>query len=179
LFWIFLFSISPVIIWFYIKFDSHFYDCYLLFSFYFFNWKFLFIKFDHHSFTTRNSLNTNGFTDGIFLSVFWGWNYRRPLSVCNSVCNYGRKIFRILKKGGSLTWRFWRVIFFRRNHRRIQNDSPYSARTVMRPVRRLNYRRTHRGIWNGKSVRWRVYVSVRITNVITDGVSVGETVGKS
>ena len=33
---------------------------------------------------------------------------------------------RIQKKGGSLTWRFWRVILFRRNHRRIQNDSPYS-----------------------------------------------------
>jgi hypothetical protein len=58
-----------------------------------------------------------------------------------------------------------------------------TARTV--PVqwcdrfRRLNCRRTHRGIWNGRSVRWRVYISVRITDVITDGVSVGETVGKS
>jgi hypothetical protein len=29
--------------------------------------------------TTRNLLNTNGFTDIIFLSVIWGWNYRRTL----------------------------------------------------------------------------------------------------
>jgi len=57
----------------------------------------------------------------------------------------------------------------------FKNDCPYSARKVMRPVRRLNFRRTHRGIWNGRSVRWHVYVSVRIT----DGHSVGKTVGKS
>jgi len=45
-------------------------------------------------YTTRNSLNTNGFTDGIFLSVFWGRNYRRPLSVRNSVGKNRRKLFR-------------------------------------------------------------------------------------
>jgi len=105
--------------------------------------------------------------------------YRRKFSVGIYRLNYERKSFWIKKKGGSLTWRFWRVIFFQWNHRRIQNDSPYSARTVMWPVRRLNCRRTHRGIWNGRSVRWHVYVSVRITDVITDEVSVGKTVGKS
>jgi len=35
-------------------------------------------------------------------------------------------MFRIKKKGGSLTWRFWRGYFYRWNHWRIQNDSPYS-----------------------------------------------------
>ena len=35
-------------------------------------------------------------------------------------------MFRIKKKGGSLTWRLWRGYFYRRNHRWIQNDSPYS-----------------------------------------------------
>jgi len=62
-------------------------------------------------------------------------------------------------------------------------DSKTTARTVTWPVRRLYYRRTHLGIWNGRSVRWRVYVSVRITDLIsdwfTDGISVGESVGKS
>jgi len=42
---------------------------------------------------------------------------------------YGWKSFWIKKKGGSLTWRFWRGYFYRRNHRRIQNDSPYSDMT--------------------------------------------------
>ena len=49
-------------------------------------------------------------------------NYRRKISVGSYRLNYGRKSFWIKKKGGSLTWRFWRVIFFRR----IQKDSPYS-----------------------------------------------------
>jgi hypothetical protein len=106
-------------------------------------------------------------------------NYRQNFFVGSYRLNYGRKMVRIKKKDGSLTWRFWRVIFCWRNHRRIQNNSPYSARTVTRPVRRLNCRRTHRGIWNGRSVRWRVYVSVRITDVSTDGYSVSKTIGKS
>jgi hypothetical protein len=106
-----------------------------------------------------------------------------PFSVRNSVgsyrLTYERKSFWIKKKGGSLMWRFWRVIFFRRNYRRIQNEGFEIAGTVTWPVRRLNCRRTHQGIWNGRSVRWRVYVSVRSTDVITDGLSDGETVGKS
>jgi hypothetical protein len=40
--------------------------------------------------TTRNSLNSNGFTDEIFLSVIWSRNY-------------GRKSFQIKKKAGH--WR--------------------------------------------------------------------------
>ena len=106
-------------------------------------------------------------TDGPFSVRNSVGNYRRNISVGTYWLNYGRKMVWIKKKGGSLTWRFWRVIFCRR----IQNDSPYSARTVTRPVRRLNCRRTHRGIWNGRSVRWLVYVSVRITDGFTDGKS--------
>jgi len=78
------------------------------------------------------------------------------------------KVSELKKKGGSLTWRFWWVIFF--------DGFKTTARTVTWPVRRLNCRPHHRGIWNGRSVRWRVDLSIRITNVITDGVSVGETV---
>ena len=98
-------------------------------------------------------------------------NYRRKISVGSYRMNYGRTSFQIEKKGGLLTWRFWLVIF--------SDGFKMTARTVTWPVRRLNCRRTHRGIWNGRSVRWRVDFSVRITDVITDGVSVGETVGKS
>ena len=55
--WIF-FLISSLKFWFnltlkfdfYINFGFYFYDCYLLFSYYFFNWNFLPIKFDPHSF---------------------------------------------------------------------------------------------------------------------------------
>jgi len=53
-------------------------------------------------------------------------NYRRKIFVGSYRLNYGQKSFWIKKKGGSLTWRFWRVIFFRRHHWRIQNDSLYS-----------------------------------------------------
>ena len=48
------------------------------------------------------------------------------MSVGSYRLNYGWKSFRIKKKGGSLTWRFWQGYFYRRNHRRIQNDSLYS-----------------------------------------------------
>jgi len=48
------------------------------------------------------------------------------VSVDSYRLNYGWKTFRIKKKGGSLTWRFWRGYFYRKNHRRIQNDSTYS-----------------------------------------------------
>ena len=48
------------------------------------------------------------------------------MSVGSYRLNYGWKSFRIKTKDGSLTWRFWRGYFYRRNHRRIQNDSLYS-----------------------------------------------------
>ena len=38
-------------------------------------------------------------------------SYRLKISVGSYRLNYGRKSFRIKKKGGPLTWRFWRVIF--------------------------------------------------------------------
>ena len=135
----------------------------------------------------RSKLPTNTFpsviqsvtTDGLFSVRNSVGNYRRKVFVGSYRLNYGRKSFRIKKKVGRWCGGFGGLFCFWRNHRRIQNDSPYSARTVTWPVRRLNCRRTHRGIWNGRSVRWRVYVFVRITDVITDGHSVGETVGKS
>jgi hypothetical protein len=127
-------------------------------------------------------------TDGQFPSVIQSIKTDANFSFCNSVgtyrrkisvgiyrLNYGRKSFRILKKAGR--WREGFGGFFFSDG--FKNDCPYNARKVMWPVRRLNFRRTHRGIWNGRSVRWHVYVSIRITGVITDGVSVGKTVGKS
>jgi len=94
-------------------------------------------------------------------------NYQRKLSIGSYRLNYGREIFWIKKKGGSVTWRFWRVIF--------TDGFKTTACTVTWPVRHLECRWNHRGIRNARSIRWRVYFFVRIT----DGKSVGETVGKS
>ena len=77
------------------------------------------------------------------------------------------KVFELKKKAGRWRGGFGGLFF--------SDGFKTTARTVTWPVRRLNCWRTHRGIWNGRSVRWRVYVSVRIT----DGISIGETVGKS
>jgi len=51
-------------------------------------------------------------TDGLFSIRNSVSNYRRTFSVSSYRLNYGRKTFRIKKKGRSLTWRFWRVILF-------------------------------------------------------------------
>jgi hypothetical protein len=50
LFWIFIFQFHPLKFNFYINFGPHFYNCYLLFPYYFFYWKFLSIKFGSHYF---------------------------------------------------------------------------------------------------------------------------------
>ena len=77
-----------------------------------------------------------------------------------------RRVFEFKKKGGSLTWRFWRVIF----SDGITDGFKTTARTVTWPIHRLHCRRNHRGIWNGRSVRWRVNFFVRITDGIIDGI---------
>ena len=53
-------------------------------------------------------------------------NYRRKVSVGSCRLNYGWKSFRIKKKGGSLTWRFWGVIFFPTDSKRQSVQCPYS-----------------------------------------------------
>jgi len=64
------------------------------------------------------------------------------------------KVFELKKKVGR--WRGgFGGLFFSDGFKTI-------ARTVTWPVCHLNCRRTHRGIWNGRSVRWRVYVSVYV-----------------
>ena len=78
----------------------------------------------------RSKLPTNTFPsviqsvtiDGLFSVRNSVGNYRQKISVGSYRLNYERKSFRIKKKDGSLTLRFWWVIFFRR----IQNDSSYS-----------------------------------------------------
>jgi len=50
-------------------------------------------------------------TDGQYFVCNSVGNYRRKVSVSTYRLNYGRKSFHRKKKGGSLTWRFWRVIF--------------------------------------------------------------------
>jgi hypothetical protein len=69
-------------------------------------------------------------TDEIFSVCNSVGNYRRKVSVGSYRLNYGRKSFRIKKKAGRWRGGFGGLFVFRRNHRRIQNDSPYSARTV-------------------------------------------------
>ena len=120
--------------------------------------------------TTRNSLKTNGIPNGIFLSVFFGRNYRRNISVCNSVGNtdgYRLSIitdritdgkFRINEKragtwgGGFGGW------IFRHNHRRIQNLGPIR---VTWPFHRKKYRRNHRRIWMPDPYAWRDRCTVK------------------
>ena len=65
-------------------------------------------------------------TDGLFFVRNSVGNYRQKISVGSYQLNFGRKSFRIKKKGGPLTWRFWPVIFFRR----IQNEGFEIAGTV-------------------------------------------------
>jgi len=111
-------------------------------------------------------------TDGPFSVRTSVGNYRRKISVGSYRLNYGRKSFRIKKKKVG-RWRGgFGGLFFSDG---ITDGFKTTARTVTWPVRCLNCRRTHRGIWNDRSVWWRVYVSVRITY----GVSVSETIGKS
>jgi len=64
----------------------------------------------------RLKLPTNTFPS-VIQSVTTDWKF--PSVVTDWITD---GIVSELKKGGSLTWRFWRVIFFWQ----IQNDSPYS-----------------------------------------------------
>jgi len=64
-------------------------------------------------------------------------------------------------------WRFWRVIF----SNGITDGFKRTTRIATWPVRHLNCRRNHRGIWNGRSIRWHVDCSVKIIDGFTDGVS--------
>ena len=57
------------------------------------------LRFAHS--TTRNSLNTNGITDGLFLSEFIGRNYRENIFVRNYRPNYGRKVRITEKRAGT------------------------------------------------------------------------------
>jgi hypothetical protein len=100
--------------------------------------------------TTFPSVLQSVTTNGNFLSVVTDW-------ITNE------KVFEFKKKDGSLMWRFWRVIF--------SDGFKTTARTVTWLVRRLHCRRNHQGIWNGRSVRWRVNFSIRITDGITDRIS--------
>jgi hypothetical protein len=67
-------------------------------------------------------------TDGNFSVRISVGNYQQKYSVGSYRLNYERKSFRIKKKDGSLTWRFWRVIVFRRHHRRIKKLQPVQWR---------------------------------------------------
>jgi hypothetical protein len=88
--------------------------------------------YNYWQYTTRNSFNTNGLTDRIFLSVIYGCNYRgnffHPSFRRYIPADYfgwylptewQTKYLELEKKSGSLTWKFcgW---FYRRNHRGIQ-----------------------------------------------------------
>ena len=85
-------------------------------------------------------------TDDKFPSVVTDWITDEKVSV--------------VKKRRVATWRFWQVIF----SDGITDGFKKTARTATWTVRRLNCRRNHRGIWNGRSVRWHVDCSVKITD---------------
>jgi hypothetical protein len=102
-------------------------------------------------------------------------NYRRKYSVGSYRLNYGQKSFLIKKRQVADV----EVLAGHFSPTTSPTASKMTARTVTWPVRHLHYRRTHRGIWNGRSVWWRVYVSVRITDVITDWFTDGISVSKN
>ena len=92
------------------------------------------------------------------------------MSVGSYRLKYGRKIFQIKKKGGSLMWRFWRGYCYRQNHRQIQNDSPYGdvigspfkmptesprdSKCQIRTVTCCFFHQNHRRHHRRKSHRW-------------------------
>jgi len=126
----------------------------------------------------RSKLSTDTFpfviqsvtTDGLFSVRNSVGNYRQKFSVGSYWLNYGQKSFWIKKKGGSLTWRFWRVILFSTDSKRqpvqcpysdvtgspfkLPMDSPRDLKWQIRTVTYLcfcqNHRRNHR--WNIR--RW-------------------------
>ena len=65
-------------------------------------------------------------TDGLFSVCNSVGNYRRKFSIGSYRLNYGRKSFRIKNKRRVADVEVLAGYFFRRNHRWIQNDSPYS-----------------------------------------------------
>jgi len=151
-------------------------------------------------YTTRNSLNTNGISDGIIPLAIWGRHYRQ-----NLIRRYGHRhiptktIRRYLptecwefkKRGWFAYVEVIAGIFYRRNHRGIKKSQLRTAkRRVHRWTCRRNHqgiqngsfvrwrdrfidekcRRNHRGIQNGSAVRWRVLFTVRIADWITDDI---------
>ena len=96
-------------------------------------------------------------TDGNFPSVVTNW-------ITDG------KVSELKKKAGRWSGGFGGVTF--------PDGFKTTARTVTWPVHHLKCRQNHRGIQNARSIRWHVDFSVRITNGITDGKAVGETVGK-
>ena len=76
------------------------------------------------------------------------------------------EIFRIKKKGGSLTWRFLWVILPTESSR----DSKRQLRTVTWSIHRLKCRRNHRGIQTEISIQWCSLFTVRIADGLTDGI---------
>ena len=128
-------------------------------------------------YTTRNSLNSNGFTDRIVGNLRSKLPMKTLPSVIQSVTTNGKcpsvvtdwitdeKVYE-LKKGVSLTWRFLRGYF--------TNGFKTTARTVTWSVRSLKCRRNHRRIWNGRSVRWRVDFSVRTSSTENPSVKPSE-----
>jgi hypothetical protein len=76
------------------------------------------------------------------------------------------EIFRIKKKGGSLTWRFLQVILPTESPR----DSKRQLRTVTWPIHRLKCRQNHRGIQTEISVQWRALFTVKIADGLTNEI---------
>jgi hypothetical protein len=104
--------------------------------------------------TTRNSLNTNNITDRIILFVIWGHNYWR---------NFFRPSFRryiLTDTFGRYLLTEWRT-----------KDSELKKKAVRwrGGFCRWFYRRNHRGIQNGSSVRWRDRFTIWNADGITEG----------
>jgi len=72
------------------------------------------------------------------------------------------EIFRLKKRGGSLTWQFLQVILPTESPR----DSKWQLRTVTWSILHSYCWRTHRGIQTGISMQWRDLFTVRITDGI-------------
>jgi len=111
-------------------------------------------------------------TDGIFSVRNSVGNYRRKFSVGSYQLNYGRKSFRIKKKGGSLTWRFWRVICFP-----TKSPTDSKRQSVQCPYSDVTGSPFKLPTDSPRDLKWQIRTVTCLC--FRQNHSIGETVGKS
>ena len=147
-----------------------------------------------HTFTTRNSLNTNGIANRIILAVIGVvitdrlysvsnliGRYRRPKSVGIYRQNYWRNVENLKKNGVSLMWRLLRVFFTDEITKGFKTSTLYCDVTDS-PMKMLteslkdSKRQLRTVMWpihrckcrRIRTVRWRALFANKVADEITD-----------